>query len=594
MSAVDADGDSATTSLQVDLQGSTTGATSLTLAATSDSTVLVGGGGSGTDSTAIISSPTTGSAIETAGATPGTPIATNTLTDTNVNNTPDSFTAVSSPTKSDRRDGTFPMTAASVWTYTPDNKGAAKAVNVGETLTDIIISGFGAVLLTGGNGKDTFVNSSAANSNAAQFDTITDFVWGSDKIDLTAFGSLASVILALTPGSTSVPAHTIAYVSKANQTIVYVNPTDQAQSIGDSGLHEIHLPGGATVHLSDFALAATSTVVVASDPNDLAATLQSDATIVATTADVSSDATVNNSGLFADLNWTVQTTSIGDSFDATRDHIDSIDYAKFAGFDESGTASSKYSADDALITLPSGLSIELPQVAVTALMQTSFAFDQKPVFDSADLMTMDHGAVMHGPKLEGGVWIVPSESDWKANSGTSLKNEDHEASIPKSAGPMNAGDAHAHEIDTSPNVVLDSGALKTPESGSGNRSIASGAGEHATPTHGAGVHAFEPSSIPQVVSRGTVGTPGNSFHFKDEISGSKGSGVINVAELNDIPASMSHHEDAAGTRVPPAISDGAQAIELPSPGQHPDDHFNIVPDHAPSALVTHVPHDLIV
>ncbi len=190
--------------------------------------------------------------------------------------------------------------------------------------------------------------------------------------------------------------------------------------------------------------------------------------------------------------------------------------------------------------------------------------------------------------------IVPSESDWKANSGTSLKNEDHEASITKTAGPMNAGDAHVHEIDTSPNVVLDFGVLKTPEGGSGNRSIASGAGEHATPAHGAGVHAFEPSSMPQVVSGGTVGTPGDSFHFKDEISGSKGSGVINVAELNDIPASMSHHEDAARTQGPLAISDGAQAIELPPPGQHPDNHFNIVPDHAPSALVTHVPHDLIV
>ena len=83
------------------------------------------------------------------------------------------------------------------------------------------------------------------------------------------------------------------------------------------------------------------------------------------------------------------------------DDFDSIDYAKFVSFDESGTASSEYSVDDALITLPSGLSIELPQVAMTALMQTSFAFDQKPVVVSADLMTADHGAVMHGPNTGG-------------------------------------------------------------------------------------------------------------------------------------------------------------------------------------------------
>jgi len=155
-------------------------------------------------------------------------------------------------------------------------------------------------------------------------------------------------------------------------------------------------------------------------------------------------------------------------------------------------------------------------------------------------------------------------SDWQANSGTSLKNEDHEASIPKTTGPMNAGDAHAHEIDTGPNVVPDSGVLKTPESGIGNFSIASDAGEQATPTHGTGVHGFEPSSIPQVASGGTVGSLGDSFHFKDEISGSKGPGVIDVAGLNDIPASMSNHGDAAGTHGPLAISDGAQAIELPN------------------------------
>ena len=91
----------------------------------------------------------------------------------------------------------------------------------------------------------------------------------------------------------------------------------------------------------------------------------------------------------------------------------------------------------------------------------------------------------------------------------------------------------------------------------------------------------------------TPGALGDSFHFKDEISGSKGSRVTDVAELNGIPASMSHHEDAAGTHGPLAISEGAQAIGLPSPEQYPDDEFHIVPHHAPSALVTHA-HDLIV
>jgi Bacterial Ig-like domain len=172
----------------------------------------------------------------------------------------------------------------------------------------------------------------------------------------------------------------------------------------------------------------------------------------------------------------------------------------------------------------------------------------------------------------------------------------------------------------------------------------------AATMHGAGAQDFEPSSIAQAGSGGMVGARGDSFHFKDEISGSKGSGIIDVAEPNDIPASMSHHDDAAGThgplaiseggeppgapgdcfhfkdeisgskgsRVtdvaefngipasmshhddaagthgPLAISEGAQAIGLPPPEQYPDDEFHIVPHHAPGAPVTHVPHDLIV
>ena len=122
---------------------------------------------------------------------------------------------------------------------------------------------------------------------------------------------------------------------------------------------------------------------------------------------------------------------------------------------------------------------------------------------------------------------------------------------------------------------------------------AADADKPGTPMQGAGVHGFEPSSIAQVVFGGAVGTHGNSFHFKDEIVGSKDSGVIDAAKLNDLPAWMIHHEDAAGTHAPLAISGEAQSIEAP-PGQHPDDHLNIAPHHPPGALVAHVPFDVIV
>ena len=82
---------------------------------------------------------------------------------------------------------------------------------------------------------------------------------------------------------------------------------------------------------------------------------------------------------------------------------------------------------------------------------------------------------------------------------------------------------------------------------------------------------------------------GDSFHFKNEISGHEGSGAIDLADVNFSPASISHREDAAGTGAPPAISEPAQP-----PGQHSAENFSLVPDHTKDAVVTHAPHDLMV
>src|SRR6185369_3894122 len=171
----------------------------------------------------------------------------------------------------------------------------------GSNGNDIIIGGFGADQLTGSNGNDHFVYLSVADSRAGQFDTITDFVSESDKIDLTALGALAFGVMALSPTSTSVPGHTIAwrYDSTANETIVYVNPTDHTLSIGNSNLLEIHLQGSVTIDLSDFILApATVTVEAAIIPIDMAAAMQNDAIIATSTSvDVLSDTTVGGAPL---------------------------------------------------------------------------------------------------------------------------------------------------------------------------------------------------------------------------------------------------------------------------------------------------------
>ena len=94
----------------------------------------------GSNDTAVISGTTTGLVIEAGGianAAPGTPTATGTLTDTDVDNPANTFTAVGADERAMPATAAFTMTAAGVWTYTLNNaNGAVQALNIGGTLTD--------------------------------------------------------------------------------------------------------------------------------------------------------------------------------------------------------------------------------------------------------------------------------------------------------------------------------------------------------------------------------------------------------------------------------------------------------------------------
>jgi VCBS repeat-containing protein len=91
----------------------------------------------GSNDAAVICGTTTGSVIEAGSKDCGTPVATGTLTDFDVDNPDNTFTAVCSPTQSDKGYGTFTMATDGNWKFTLDNTNCAvQALNACDTLKD--------------------------------------------------------------------------------------------------------------------------------------------------------------------------------------------------------------------------------------------------------------------------------------------------------------------------------------------------------------------------------------------------------------------------------------------------------------------------
>jgi hypothetical protein len=288
----------------------------------------------------------------------------------------------------------------------------------------------------------------------------------------------------------------------------------------------------------------------------------------------------------------------------------------------------------------------------TALTETNFVFNQTPQLNNAGTMTVDDGAMLplsgtinnagtialnstgdetdlqliqSGAALHSGGQIVLSDSDANIISGTSssvtLDNEDNTISGAGqlgngeltliNAGLINATGTRALTIDTGSNFVSNSGVLEA--SGSGGLTLVSSiansgvrwangaaltvqgevSGSGTATIDGKGILDFEASSTANVVfnpeAAGTLKL-GDSFHFKGTISGFQTSDIIDLAVIGSVAASISYHENAAGTGGTLAVSNGAQTVELSLLGHYTADNFNILPDQAKGTIITYVPH----
>ena len=303
---------------------------------------------------------------------------------------------------------------------------AAAAPNAGDALADMIMGGFGAVLLTGSDGQETIT---AANTvpgttkDGGNGDTIAGEHWAhrlavnsgndhfvfmstdhgadrwlpasefkpkSDRFDLTALGLADFVVLALDSASTSVPAHTIAWIydGSADQTTVYVNSTDHSLSIGDTSLVEVHLQGMLTIEPSELALAPDpAALLTAVERTDAGiATAHVDATAVAMLSTDTSSAAASE----VHDKHTSQTGDSGHGPDTVQDRIEPFDHSGSIHDDESGKHLAATTSDDA----PTAHADARPSVTVPHALptETAIAPDQ-PTFDKTEAPTNGSGAV---------------------------------------------------------------------------------------------------------------------------------------------------------------------------------------------------------
>jgi VCBS repeat-containing protein len=523
-------------------------------------TITVGG----TNDAAIISGATTGSVIEASSAVPGKLTSTGTLTDSDVDNAPNTFTAVPSATASHAGYGTFTMTAAGMWTYTlNDANSAVKALNVGDHLTDTFtvttVDGTPQVVTITINGaNDAAVISGATTGCVIEAGGVANARPGVP----TATGTLAATdvdnppdlftaISSPSPSNSGYGTFTMTASGVWTYTLDNDNGAVQALNVCD------HLTDTFTVTSIDGT--AQMVTIIIHGTND-AAVVSGTTTGTVIEAGEDGHGTSTATGALTDTD----VDNAPNTFTAVCSPTASD--GGYGTFTMTAAGVWTYTLDNCnrAVQALDGCDTLTDTFRVTTIDGTK----QVVTITIKGASDEDRDDFVH---LATGKAVLRDAVDSAPNGGPSLVSKASEGSGP---------------------TVASANWLALSVDG-GNHSTSGEAGKDGiAPQHGAGVTDVAPSPVAdRVFGQEAAGTHGlgDSFHFKDKGTGPGGSDGFDLGNVDHGPAS-SHRDDAAAIHGP----EGTQAIEALLHGQHVADHFSLDSSLVGSAMVTHGPHDLLI
>jgi VCBS repeat-containing protein len=524
----------------------------------------------GTNDAAVISGATSGTATE-AGSVANTALvalgalsATGKLTSADVDDAPNTFTAVSTPAESAHGFGTFTMTTGGVWTYTVnDANSTVQALNVGDKLTD----SFTVTTIDGTPQKVTVTingtNDAAVISGATTGSVTED---GGTKCDPpTATGTLTATDVDNAPGFTAVHCPTASDADYGTFTMTADGAWTYKLDDGNCAVQALNVGGTLTDTFKVTSLDGTAELVTVTIHGT------NDAAIICGTKEgsvIEAGGVANSASCKPTATGTLTDTDV----DNTPNTFTAIDTPKAStgGF---GT-----------------FTMTKDGVWTYTLDNTNCAVQALNVCDKlTDCFTV---TTIDGTPQE--VKITINGANDAAVICGATTGSVTEAGACTYGTPIATGTLTDTDVDNTPNSFTEVCRPKTSDAGYGTFTMtADGVWTYKLDNSNCAVQAlndcdtltdcFEVTTIDgttQVVTI-TINGADDTFHFKDRMSDVKASGVIDLAE--DIPAAISSPEIAAGTSAPPAISEMAHTIELTSVWSPPG-----------SDVTTRVAHDLMV